>query len=171
MRFNGPVDQLRTNYSSDPSLPAADIINLLAFGTTTEASANSSLHSGKSGGTVVGRLAGKQPGDQQGLEGSGHLPAFDQPSIGGRNQPRASGRQHHHPATRYGKSIRDLLEQCGLDAEPNHPGPIPNLTKGGGERNPRSKWRLRLRHTHQENLVARMHRRHQRSATESPQES
>jgi translocation and assembly module TamB len=41
MRFNGPVDQLRTSYSSDPSLPAADIINLLAFGTTTEASANS----------------------------------------------------------------------------------------------------------------------------------
>ncbi len=32
MRFNGPIDQLRTNYSSDPSLPAADIINLLAFG-------------------------------------------------------------------------------------------------------------------------------------------
>ena len=41
MRFNGPIDQLRTNYSSDPSLPAADIINLLAFGSTTEASANS----------------------------------------------------------------------------------------------------------------------------------
>jgi translocation and assembly module TamB len=39
MRFNGPVDQLRTNYSSDPALPSADIINLLAFGTTTEASA------------------------------------------------------------------------------------------------------------------------------------
>jgi translocation and assembly module TamB len=39
MRFNGPVDQLRTNYSSDPALPAADIINLLAFGSTTEASA------------------------------------------------------------------------------------------------------------------------------------
>jgi translocation and assembly module TamB len=41
LRFNGPVDQLRTNYTSDPSLPAADIINLLAFGETTEASANS----------------------------------------------------------------------------------------------------------------------------------
>jgi translocation and assembly module TamB len=41
MRFNGPIDQLRTNYSSDPALPAADIINLLAFGETTEASANS----------------------------------------------------------------------------------------------------------------------------------
>jgi len=40
LRFNGPTDQLRTNYSSDPSLPEADIINLLAFGNTTEASAN-----------------------------------------------------------------------------------------------------------------------------------
>lgn len=39
LRFNGPVDQLRTNYISDPSLPAADIISLLAFGQTTEASA------------------------------------------------------------------------------------------------------------------------------------
>jgi translocation and assembly module TamB len=39
LRFNGPVDQLRTNYTSDPSLPAADIISLLAFGQTTEASA------------------------------------------------------------------------------------------------------------------------------------
>ncbi len=39
MRFNGPVDQLRTQYSSDPSLPSADIINLLAFGKTTEAGA------------------------------------------------------------------------------------------------------------------------------------
>ena len=42
LRFNGPVDQLRTNYTSNPSLPSpptADIINLLAFGQTTEASA------------------------------------------------------------------------------------------------------------------------------------
>ena len=37
LRFNGPVDQLRTNYASDPALPAADIINLLAFGKTSEA--------------------------------------------------------------------------------------------------------------------------------------
>jgi translocation and assembly module TamB len=40
MRFNGPIDQLRTEYTSDPSLPQADIINLLAFGETTEAAAN-----------------------------------------------------------------------------------------------------------------------------------
>jgi translocation and assembly module TamB len=39
LRFEGPIDQLRTNYNSDPSLPSADIINLLAFGNTTEANA------------------------------------------------------------------------------------------------------------------------------------
>jgi translocation and assembly module TamB len=39
LNFQGPVDHLHTNYSSDPSLPPVDIINLLAFGKTTEASA------------------------------------------------------------------------------------------------------------------------------------
>lgn len=41
MRFQGPVDQMRTQYTSDPALPQADIIHLLAFGETTEAAANS----------------------------------------------------------------------------------------------------------------------------------
>ncbi len=39
MRFEGPVDHLHTNYTSDPSLPPADIINLIAFGQTQEAQA------------------------------------------------------------------------------------------------------------------------------------
>lgn len=39
MRFEGPIDRLRTSYSSDPALPPADIINLIAFGKTQEASA------------------------------------------------------------------------------------------------------------------------------------
>jgi len=38
LRFRGPVEQLHTEYSSNPSLPQADIIYLLAFGQTTEAS-------------------------------------------------------------------------------------------------------------------------------------
>ena len=42
LRFEGPSSQLRTQYSSDPALPQADIINLLAFGETTEASAQNS---------------------------------------------------------------------------------------------------------------------------------
>jgi translocation and assembly module TamB len=37
MRFRGTVDQLQTTYTSDPSLPPADIINLLVFGKTVEA--------------------------------------------------------------------------------------------------------------------------------------
>ena len=39
MHFWGPADHLHTNYASDPSLPPADIINLIAFGKTSEASA------------------------------------------------------------------------------------------------------------------------------------
>ena len=39
MRFEGPLDQMRTSYTSDPALPPADIIHLLAFGNTTEAAA------------------------------------------------------------------------------------------------------------------------------------
>lgn len=39
MRFQGPLDRLHTNYTSDPSLPPADIINLIAFGKTQEAQA------------------------------------------------------------------------------------------------------------------------------------
>jgi translocation and assembly module TamB len=39
LQFYGPADHLRTNYTSVPSLPPSDIINLLAFGKTAEASA------------------------------------------------------------------------------------------------------------------------------------
>lgn len=39
MQFWGPVQQLHTTYTSDPALPPADIINLIAFGKTSEASA------------------------------------------------------------------------------------------------------------------------------------
>ncbi len=41
LNFVGPVDKLRTNYTSDPPLPPTDIINLVAFGKTTEESATS----------------------------------------------------------------------------------------------------------------------------------
>jgi translocation and assembly module TamB len=38
MRIEGTLERLRTSYSSDPALPPADIINLIAFGKTQEAS-------------------------------------------------------------------------------------------------------------------------------------
>ena len=37
MHFRGPLDRLQTNYNSDPALPQADIIHLIAFGSTEEA--------------------------------------------------------------------------------------------------------------------------------------
>jgi translocation and assembly module TamB len=43
INFSGPLDRLKTNYTSDPSLPPVDIINLLAFGqTTAERASNAS---------------------------------------------------------------------------------------------------------------------------------
>src|SRR5262249_32618169 len=39
MLFRGTMDQIRTTYTSEPSLPPADIINLLVFGKTTAAQA------------------------------------------------------------------------------------------------------------------------------------
>ena len=39
IRFEGTAEQLRTSYSSDPALSTADIISLLVFGKTQEASA------------------------------------------------------------------------------------------------------------------------------------
>jgi translocation and assembly module TamB len=39
MLFRGTLDRLRTTYTSEPSLPPSDIINLLVFGKTSEAQA------------------------------------------------------------------------------------------------------------------------------------
>jgi len=60
MRFNGPVAQLRTQYTSDPSLPSADIINLLAFGKTTEASANSATPANQAAESLVASQVSSQ---------------------------------------------------------------------------------------------------------------
>ncbi len=60
LRFQGPADQLRTQYTSDPALPSADIINLLAFGQTTEASAmNSTPVNQQAEGLVASQVAGQ----------------------------------------------------------------------------------------------------------------
>jgi translocation and assembly module TamB len=41
LSFVGSIDHLQTNYTSDPPLPSSDIINLVAFGQTTEQAATS----------------------------------------------------------------------------------------------------------------------------------
>jgi translocation and assembly module TamB len=60
LRFNGPVDQLRTEYSSDPALPSADIINLLAFGETTEASAQNATPANQTAESLVASQVSSQ---------------------------------------------------------------------------------------------------------------
>jgi len=60
LRFNGPVSQLRTEYSSDPALPAADIINLLAFGETTEASAAAATPTNQAAESLVASQVSSQ---------------------------------------------------------------------------------------------------------------
>jgi translocation and assembly module TamB len=60
LRFLGPVDQMRTQYTSDPSLPSADIIHLLAFGETTEASAASATPASQTAETLVANQVSSQ---------------------------------------------------------------------------------------------------------------
>ncbi len=66
LNFVGPLDHLRTTYTSDPALPPVDVINLLLTGHTTQAAAKSpttpqSVLAGQLAGQVgsrVGKLAG-----------------------------------------------------------------------------------------------------------------
>jgi translocation and assembly module TamB len=60
LRFEGPSDRLRTQYSSDPALPEADIINLLAFGETTEAAANSTASTDQTAESLVASQVSSQ---------------------------------------------------------------------------------------------------------------
>ena len=60
LRFNGPIEQLRTEYSSDPALPSADIINLLAFGETTEASAAAATPTNQAAESLVASQVSSQ---------------------------------------------------------------------------------------------------------------
>jgi translocation and assembly module TamB len=60
LRFQGPVDQLRTQYISDPALPSADIIHLLAFGQTTEASAANATPTNQAAEALVANQVSSQ---------------------------------------------------------------------------------------------------------------
>jgi translocation and assembly module TamB len=53
LNLNGPVDRLQTNYTSDPALPPADIIHLLAFGNTNEEAASQPSQSAAMGAESV----------------------------------------------------------------------------------------------------------------------
>jgi translocation and assembly module TamB len=60
LNFIGPAGQLRTTYTSDPPLPPADIINLLALGQTAEESAQSTTSTTSSAESIVASGAASQ---------------------------------------------------------------------------------------------------------------
>ncbi len=61
----GPIDRLKTSYTSDPALPTADIINLLAFGqTTAEAASNGATPASVGAESAVASAVGSQAASQ-----------------------------------------------------------------------------------------------------------
>jgi translocation and assembly module TamB len=84
LNFQGPVEHLITTYTSDPALPPVDIINLLAFGKTTEAAAANPSTPGNMGAqTVLAQGLGQVSNRIEKFAGISHL-AID-PALGGDN--------------------------------------------------------------------------------------
>ncbi len=85
LNFQGPVDHLQTTYTSDPPLPPVDIISLLAFGKTTEASAANPSTPGNMGAqAVLAQSVGQVSSRVEKLAGISHL-SID-PALGGDNR-------------------------------------------------------------------------------------
>ena len=89
INFAGPLDRLKTNYTSDPSLPPLDIINLLAFGqTTAERSSNASTPASLGAESVIAQgVAGQVAKGVQNLTGLSQL-TID-PTMGASRDPGA----------------------------------------------------------------------------------
>lgn len=86
LRFQGPIEKISTVYTSDPALPPVDIINLLAFGKTTEASAANPSTPGVLGAESVlaSGIAGQVTGQVEKLAGISHISV--DPVLGGSGQ-------------------------------------------------------------------------------------
>jgi translocation and assembly module TamB len=86
LNLRGPFDKLTTSYVSDPPLPTADIINLIARGKTTQESAASSQSTDS---MIASQAASQVTGSVQKLAGISSLQI--DPLIGG-NNPNPSAR-------------------------------------------------------------------------------
>jgi translocation and assembly module TamB len=89
LHFQGPVQHLRTTYTSDPALPPVDIINLLVRGQTTEqANANPTNATLGAESLVAGQVTGQLSSKIQKFAGISNL-SID-PTLGGdQNNPGA----------------------------------------------------------------------------------
>ncbi len=85
MRFEGPIDRLRTSYSSDPALPPADIINLIAFGKTQEAAAAASTPTNQTAEqSIASAVSGQVTSRVEKVAGISHLSV--DPTLGNNQQ-------------------------------------------------------------------------------------
>jgi translocation and assembly module TamB len=86
LNIQGPIAHLRTSYTSDPALPPVDIINLLAFGKTTEAAGANPTGTGSLGAQSVlaQGISNAVSGRVEKLAGLSHV-AID-PALGGNSQ-------------------------------------------------------------------------------------
>lgn len=88
IHFLGPVDQMKTNFTSTPALPQADIINLLAFGQTTEQAATSPTPGSLGAESVLASgVAGQLTGKIQKLAGISQLSVTPIIAANGVQQP------------------------------------------------------------------------------------
>jgi translocation and assembly module TamB len=85
MRFEGPLERLRTSYSSDPALPPADIINLIAFGKTNESQAAAATSTNLTAEqSIASAVSGQVTGRVEKLAGISHLSV--DPTLGNSQQ-------------------------------------------------------------------------------------
>jgi translocation and assembly module TamB len=87
INLSGPIDRLKTNYTSDPSLPPVDIINLLAFGQTTAERASNPSSSLGAQSVLAQGVAGQVANKVQNLTGISQL-TID-PTAGNSQNPGA----------------------------------------------------------------------------------
>jgi translocation and assembly module TamB len=78
----GPLEKLNTSYLSDPPLPTADIISLVAFGNTATQTTSSSAQGADS--ILASQVGGQLSNKMQGLTGISGL-RID-PLVGGSNR-------------------------------------------------------------------------------------
>jgi translocation and assembly module TamB len=85
IHVEGPPDRLRTSYSSDPPLPPADIINLIAFGQTKAAAGATATTSTQTAEqSIASAVSSQVTGRVQNIAGLSHL-SMD-PTLGNSQQ-------------------------------------------------------------------------------------
>jgi translocation and assembly module TamB len=91
IRLHGPLDRLQTSYSSDPSLPPADIIHLLTFGKTEEAANAAPSQSATLGAEslIASQVTSQITNRVQKIAGISQLSVDPQLSNNGNQQPGA----------------------------------------------------------------------------------